>query len=283
MERLNFDTHFQNGIIKLMLQDESFALKCLTHLDAGYFENKYLAWVFSKMEFHNEKYGSPPSPRYIVDQLKTIVSDEQDSYKASLTNIVSTKLKDEAYLRDDLTRFIQTNEFKKMHQNEAELFNSHKYEEAYSYVSEQITKIQQINFNDNKFIQKKDIEEILLKVRDSHFEYIPSGIPEIDKALNGGFPKQSVTTILGAWNVGKSIIGVNAAYFAALAGKRVLYIFHEGRKEQVVVRFLSRISGLPYNGIMAGDYLENPESARKLEEAKKFLLERTTTCSFRPS
>jgi len=256
-----------------MLKDESFALKCLLHINAEYFENKYLAWAFNKIRFHNDKYGTPPTVRYLWDQLKMISADEQESYKASLNKIASSDLqRDESYLRDDLTRFIQTNEFKKMHRTEGELFNSGQFAEAYAYVSDQITKIQQISFADKSFIQAKDIDIILKKVQDSYYEYVPLGIPQIDKALNGGFPKKSVTTIMGAWNVGKSIFGINAAYFAAKSGKNVLYVFHEGRKEQIVVRFLSRISGLPYNGIMAGDYLESQESNQKMEDAKEFLL-----------
>jgi len=273
MDRLNFDTHFQNGIVKLMLTDQNFSSKCLNHLSPEYFENKYLSWIFSRMRHHNDTYGNPPSGQYIWDQIKNIKEEEQASYKASFKNIAKTNLQDDAYLRDELTQFIQTREFKKMHQTEAELFNSGKYKEAFDYVSDYILKIKTISFNDSDFIQRKDMDKILVDARESITNHIPTGITAIDKALNGGLPKQSVTTVLGAWNVGKSIVGINLVYYAAMAGKKVLYIFHEGRKSQVVLRFLSRISGISYNNIMAGVYLEDPIQVKKIEDAKTFIEE----------
>jgi len=271
MEKLNFDTHFQNGIVKLMLKDQSFALKCLNHLNQDYFENKYLSWIFGRLNHHNDTYGHPASGEFIWDQIKTIKQEEQESYKACFHNIAATDLQDNAYLRDELTKFIQTREFVKMHSTEAEMFNSGKHEEAFNYVTDQITKIKTISFNDNDFIQGKDIDKILEELKNSRTENIPTGITAIDKELSGGLPKQSVTTVLGAWNVGKSIVGINLAYFAAMAEKKVLYIFHEGRKNQVVARFLSRITGIAYNNIVSGIYNEDPNQRKKIKDAKAFI------------
>jgi len=274
MEKLNLTLHFQNSVIRLMLANEIFALNCSQHLKANYFENKYLAWFFIKIKNYLDEYKELPTWRFLVDQLKTIKKEEKNSYTLAFKNIASIKLsdlKDIDYLKTELTTFIKTSEFKRMHSKEASLFNDGRYEEAYSYVSEQITNINQINFSDDTHVQSSEIDEILEEAPKSTINRIPTGITPLDLELLGGLPKKSVTTVIGGWNTGKTIFSVNLAYYAALAGKKVLFIFHEGRKDQIVIRFLSRITGIPYNTIMCGGYFDDERKVRSIKKAKELI------------
>ena len=88
---------------------------------------------------------------------------------------------------------------------------------------------------------------------------------------SGMIPKKSVTTIISAYNVGKTSASISCCYHAAMSGKKILFIFHEGRKEQIVLKFISRITKIPYNSLKSGGYLEEPDQIQKIEKAKKMI------------
>jgi len=271
VSKLNLGLSFQNCILKLMLTDEQFALKCLMHLRADYFENKYLAWVFTKIKDHKDRYGSPPTKHYIVDRLKDINESEYSSYVKVIKSIMKAELVDLEYLKDELTTWIKDRQFVAVHTKQAELFNSGKKTEAFKYAANEMDKLSKIDFGGDDYVTIGDIENILKTAREGREERIPIGIPEIDKALFGGLPKKSLTTVIGGWNTGKSIFSINMAYHAVKAGYKVLYIYHEGRQNQIVLRFIARIAKISYNELYAGMYMDDPIKVQKVEDAKKFI------------
>ena len=59
-------------------------------------------------------------------------------------------------------------------------------------------------------------------------ERIPSGVPELDKMLNGGIPRGSVTLIIGPAGIGKTTLGLHFLITAAHRGENsALYAFDE--------------------------------------------------------
>lgn len=66
-------------------------------------------------------------------------------------------------------------------------------------------------------------------------EYIKSYIPGLDKVLNGGFPRYSVTSLSGAPGTGKSVLGMQFIVEAARKGGETgLYITIEETKENLI-------------------------------------------------
>lgn len=272
MSKFNFVNELQLVILHEMFNNFKFASKCSMYIQPEYFSNKYLSWFFNIVKDKVDRYKEKPSLAYVKNKLKALDSDDISSYKKVTTNILKKEPTDLIYIKDELTSFIRTSEFKKMHKKSADLYMEGKTQEAYNYVQDQITRIQRISFKDDDYIKKEDIDDIVDSEINSTSERIPTGITLIDDSLFGGLPKGSVSTIIGGYNVGKSIASINIAYWAAkLAKRRVLYIFHEGRKSQVVFRFLSRISGIQFNTLMSGRFREDPKMVEKYEEAKDFI------------
>jgi len=267
-EKFNFDIHFQNGILKQMLQNDVFAVNCIRHLDPSYFENKYQAWLFKKIGMYVEKFKSIPSKHFLIDQLKTISEEELVSYRTSLKSILDTELRDVEYLKEELTSFIRNREYKKLHFNCAKLFNDGKFEDAYKLNEEKINEIRNTTFTDDSFVRPEDIDIILSRVSQEAVQknIIPTGIPPIDKQLGGGLYKKTVSTIISAYNVGKTTSAINLGVNAALSGNKVLFVFHEGNKDRLVLKFISRITKIDYNSLIIGR-LEESDKA-KIEEAK---------------
>lgn len=66
---------------------------------------------------------------------------------------------------------------------------------------------------------------------------IPTGIPSIDKVTRGGFSRKTLNVLLSPPHGGKTLVMVNAAVGALLAGHNVLYISMEMAAEEIGKRF----------------------------------------------
>lgn len=265
-DKFNFDIHFQNGILKQMLREDMFALGCSTHIKSEYFSNKYQAWLFKKIKMYMEKYKAIPTKNFLVDQLKTISVDELESYKLALKNILEVETKDIDYMKDELTNFIRSKEFAKMHKDLAELYNDKKLDEAMRVAQERSENLFKISFSDDTYVTPTEIDVILTTASVTAKDRIPTGIPLLDDKLGGGLAKEEVTTIISAYNAGKTTAAINIAYYAAMSNKKVLFLFHEGNKKNIVLKFLARITCIPYNRLVAGGLTEG--EYKKIDSAK---------------
>jgi hypothetical protein len=211
----------------------------------------------------------------MVDQLKLVVEDELEMFLAIYEKIIDSPISEKAYIEDSLEKFSKLSEFKKLHIKSAELCNSYRYEESYEFVAKQISKINDISFKNDKHITSKEIDDTLKRYEEKKFEEISiMGVDQLPdyggkKSWNGKIPKGSVTTVIGSYNTGKTAFMINCAMLIASCGHRVLFIFHEGRKEQIILRFLSRITLIPYNVLKVG--LLDEDQKQRVEMAKEFI------------
>ena len=89
------------------------------------------------------------------------------------------------------------------------------------------------------------LEAFLLSVTDTEartFEPIPTGIKDIDKALEGGFIRGTLVTLGAPPAMGKTALAQWIFENIAQAGQDVLYINMEMSREQLLARSLSRIA-----------------------------------------
>ena len=62
------------------------------------------------------------------------------------------------------------------------------------------------------------------------------GLPELDKILSGGLPKQSTTLLAGATGVGKTLLGLRFAAEGARAGEGAIFVTYSEPRERLVSR-----------------------------------------------
>ena len=89
---------------------------------------------------------------------------------------------------------------------------------------------------------------------------VPSGFPSFDRATNGLYPGQ-IAIIAAATSEGKSVMLLNMARSAWLAGKNVLYITIENYRPDLMRRFDALDAMVPYNSLKNGT-LSDDEKVR---------------------
>ena len=86
------------------------------------------------------------------------------------------------------------------------------------------------------------LEDFLLSVSKKTFEPIPTGITDIDRALEGGFIKGTLVTLGAPPAMGKTALAQWIFENIAQSGQDVLYINLEMSREQLLARSISRLA-----------------------------------------
>ena len=128
----------------------------------------------------------------------------------------------------------------------------------------------------------EDFSDDIFDSFDSDENYIETGFPELDEALDGGL--SGLTILGGIPAVGKSSFALQIADYNAAIGKRVLIVSLEMSRKQLVAKTVSKISGgLAYGAEDGGllDFLtseqiekrRNPEclTVRQIMRKKKMI------------
>lgn len=85
------------------------------------------------------------------------------------------------------------------------------------------------------------LDNFLLTVQQRDFEPIPTGIKDLDRALEGGFIRKTLVMLGAAPGMGKTALAQWIFENMASAGNDVLYINLEMAREQLLARSLSRL------------------------------------------
>lgn len=270
--KFTYDRLFQLSILKLMIKNVHFCFKCSRHLQPTYFSDNYLGWFFTVISSHYQKFSRLPDITVLVEEINSkIVKEEAANYHKVLKDIIGANSHNVEYIKDKLTHFIRANQFKVMHYETRELYNDGQAEKAYNSTNKSIADILQVNFDRDDAVTAEDIDKILAYLRNSTVNKVSLGIPVLDEYLIGGIPKQTVSTVMAGYNSYKTTFCINSAVEAAKSGTKVLFIFCEGKEQQIVARFLSKLTRIPYHTLNV--QVPDKDQMEKINKAKKFIHE----------
>lgn len=101
---------------------------------------------------------------------------------------------------------------------------------------------------------------------------ISSGYKFYDAAIGGGFRKKTVNVVAARPKGGKSVFAANVIkYIAGKLKYPCLYLDTEMCTEDQQIRIAASVSGVKINRIETGQFKENPEEYRAVQEAVAFL------------
>ena len=250
--QFNFDQNFQQSIIKLMVEDADFGRKASQYLQKSYFSNKILGWFFDVicktineyeccnwLAVDNEVYKFDDDKRKDYDEILAKIKDR---------NLVS----DAPQVRKKLEPF--TKKAIAFQINNRLVAAQHKDpDKIIKIIDDDLDRLKYLSFAEADMMKLDEVFNILDQSAETMKDLLPLGIPEIDDALMGGIPRQTLTLAIGGTNVGKSIFLINCTWNFIKTGHKVLYVSLEGEKHQAYLRLLSRATQIPYGKIRAND------------------------------
>lgn len=102
-------------------------------------------------------------------------------------------------------------------------------------------------------------------------EYIPTGLPLMDKKFAGGLWSKRLYVFGGRPSMGKSVLAEQIAINVALSGKTVLYFASEMSNTEIAQRYLASVYKIPLDDIMMGIY-PDPQDVKIPDEITKNII-----------
>lgn len=250
---------YQEKVMQAMLGDSLFADQMLDVLNPMFFDVDYLQQIAKKFFDHKRKFKTFPSS----EVLELMVTKDQKieptlsiQVKDYLKRTVSQPLNgDKGYIEETSLDFCKKQTMK-------------------DALIKAIDKMEELKFDDIAPIIKDAL--VAGAPRDLGHDYtagfaqrairsdskrIPSGWAPLDRVLNGGWERGTITTFIAPTGAGKSHFLVNAGAAALEQGFNVVYITLEMADYKIGLRFDSYYSGIELNRVQ--------EYAVKVEEVAR--------------
>lgn len=87
---------------------------------------------------------------------------------------------------------------------------------------------------------------------EEHRDAAPTGLGDLDQALNGGFQPECLAVLLGGPGSGKTTLANQIAEHIANAGRPVLYLTTEDPAFTLLAKSIARIGSIEYGAVLAG-------------------------------
>lgn len=94
---------------------------------------------------------------------------------------------------------------------------------------------------------------------------VPMYPESLNRAVGGGIPPEGHVVVYALPETGKSAFGITQACWAATNGRRVLYVGNEDPARMMLLRFISRLTGMTRQQITA-----NPEQAEQIAKRRGY-------------
>lgn len=267
---------FQEAMLALMLKDVAFASKAVKYLIPDHLYSEAHKWVFTEIKKHHEEKGGVPTFVVLEDRLRLIDASRRRLFKSFTQKLFDTSLEDTAHVKAQLGIFSKQSQFVDMFAESQALFNSGKHIASYEYVRKMINTLHAISFDDDEIVPFGTFDEIrrnFIAQKAITTDHIPTGIKGVDNILRGGLSRfeGELGVILAEPKRGKSLGLIHMGAMALLLrSATVAHFVLEGSTETTIIRYLSRLSGIPATRL-AQDDLSDEEDEIVAKVSKKYM------------
>lgn len=251
LDPLPYTDEFQRKLIALAVQDEDFRRYVKAHLEPRQFNNTDFHWAFKKIK------ELPDVSPFVLRQeaLKHFKDvDWTDLTDARAIKIVLAQCDqpilpaDADYIERTLPEFVRIQEWRFTKEVEQEFIqdpsdtNFQKTIEAMRKAREAAELVKGdsgANHKERRAARRKEVEADMGRI-------VPTLIPGLDKALNGGIRARQTGIYVAKTNGGKSAYLQYLAVSAAEQGKKVVLITLELSRTDIEARMDSQLTQIPY-------------------------------------
>lgn len=129
-----------------------------------------------------------------------------------------------------------------------DFFNNKKFNEAFQILETSVKQYQEVKFFQDDSVDFLDWRNHFSKSENERLTGLTTGLKILDQKIdpactNGCLLPGDTTIVLAPVNVGKSSFMINIAVANLFLGKTILFITHEGRKEDITDKFWCCVTG----------------------------------------
>lgn len=263
-ESLPFDEKRQDALLGHMLFNESFFLQAHSKIKPEWFLDPWTAKVWKATLLFFAAHGRPPKEHELRGGFEFM---KEDAGARQRMNAKITIAKTQAHeygldvIRAELTTWLKTRVYKAYAEKTNDLYNAAskvdrpdlKFQEAFAKWKEGVVLLEQTSFEVENIVDFADVSTgaFFSKKEDEYQNALTFGNVWIDKKLNPQAPYGSLlrgdhTTLLAPTNVGKTTTMITVAAMNIVRGKRVLFITHEGRPDDIKTKILMAVTRRTY-------------------------------------
>jgi len=248
----DFSEGVQMRIAAMMIRDSFFIAQNIEVIKPEYFENKILSDVVKLTVNFYGQYKRAPVLDELIEEISVFLSKSAklpaDMYWEKLTELCTmADTEDFSYVKDKAVDFARYQAMKRTILDSAGKLKKYRdyggivtaVKEA-SMIGEDLADLGEFYF--------ETLDERLDRRRKGDIrsqKAIPTGIDKFDRLLGGGIAPPELAILMGWTFTGKTVLAVNFAFGAALAGYNVCHYVLESSVDRTWVLYDSRISGIP--------------------------------------
>lgn len=254
IEKPVFDIQFQAGLLQLCLKDDYFCSQLVRYLSSDEDLNEYIIFDSSQLHFifkiickSMSDYKTRPTEAQIRTAILEFQEDEREPFFKALELILTTDTHNEEFFRNHISAFIKQVKMAKGFKKTKSIWKEHPAD-AHEFMQKTIDEIRRVHFEKEDVVKLHQIFS-LVKNSNDNLSKIPTGLTRLDEDMRGGFPRETLVTVLGASNAGKSIFCTSLGCSALRNGFKVLHINLEGTRDEVLYRYASNLAGLNFQEI----------------------------------
>ncbi len=246
----SFGHSYQEKVCQALIQDPLFAEQMADVIDPKFFELKYLQEIVQSFYAHKAQYKTFPSSELIEIMVSKAYEDDEKS--GTLINQVKTYLQKtrDHFLNGDMG-YIQSSslDFCKKRAVLAAMVQAISAIETNDYDSIQKVLKDALNRGGARDLGHEYMTGFVSRSSRSHRKPVSTGWAVLDKALNGGWERGTLTTFIAPTGAGKSMFLTNVSAAAIEQGLNSLYVTCEMADFKIGLRHDSYFSGVAINDV----------------------------------
>lgn len=255
-----FDASFQRLLLRLMQQDDAFALSCVQWLSPEHFTAEALGWIFKVVAAYVAEYQQRCSDVVLRHAARQLPPQVSARFTAEVEHVISIGIvAEDAWVKAQLTEFVRQALFAEAHQASAALFNAGRRAEAYDTMARAQERIVDVGFSKEARVwlfdelQERQLSR-LRKQADAGQQAFMTGIRGLDECTDGGVQHGQVWSVFAYAKRCKSTWLTNQGFHGTRVHRRpTLHIILEGREEEQSARYDSCFSTEQYAAVRRGD------------------------------
>lgn len=238
-DNLPFEPKQQDAILGFAMVNKDFFVQIKDRVKPTWFIDPWTAKAFEAYGKFWAQFGHEPKSDdefFLLDELYQLPPLERSKVKAA---VIRGRTETANYsidvLRQGLTGWLQSRVYHHYVNQSATLFNSRKFTEAKSVLGTAVKELQDISFEGRAPADWSNPRELVQSIASTGTHALTLGHPLLDKlldpeCLSGSLKRGDSTVFLAPTNIGKTTVKLTVAVANLMAGKKILFVTHEGRK-----------------------------------------------------